>query len=126
MKPIRLILAAGTVVSVLVVVPASADHADKDYCSPSGDVCASTKMVNGVRKLRISTVEKYFSRYVLCVTAPDETRECKTFRIERQGQTYGDSVRWRARFPWEGRGDYYVRWRANGDNITPKLGFHIR
>jgi hypothetical protein len=111
---------------VLAIQPvARAHHRPNAYCSPSGDICQSAREVNGVRKLQITLAARYFSRYQLCVVAPDDSRTCRTLEIERQGEFYGDSVRWAARFPDEDRGGYTVIWKfTSGDRIGRKLGFH--
>ena len=85
------------------------------------------RKVDGVRKLRIVLAEKYFGRYELCVRAPDDTRSCKEFRIERLGNgVFGDSVRWSTNFPNKGRGEYKVVWRSLPDRnrVARRLGFH--
>lgn len=113
--------------AVLSVFPtANANHKPNFDCSPSGDVCKSTEKVDGVRKLRITLQARYFSRYELCVVAPDDSRTCKNFRIEEQGSVFGDSVRWSTNFPNKGKGAYVVVWKfTNGDRIGRRLGFHV-
>ncbi|HYN35949.1 MAG TPA: hypothetical protein VEV82_03140, partial [Actinomycetota bacterium] len=65
-----------------------------------------------MRKLRISIAFKYFNRYKLCVTAPDNSRDCDTFNIHKQGSSFGDSVRWSRHFPNGGSGPYSVKWKG--------------
>jgi hypothetical protein len=77
-----------------------------------------------VRKLRISLAAKYFDEYVLCVKAPDQSQVCKPFDIEKTGSTYGDSVRWKRKFPNKGPGKYNVNWKSGG-SIVGRAGFHI-
>jgi hypothetical protein len=110
---------------LLSPLPAQADHRPQEYCSESGDVCQSVRRVDGVRKLKIVLAEKYFSRYRLCVKAPDGSRTCKGFRIQEQGEQYGDSVRWRKHFPDAGAGAYSVTWKSGGARVGARLGFHI-
>lgn len=105
--------------------PALAGHRPNSYCSESGDVCASAKREDGVMKLKISLAAKYFDRYKLCVTAPDDSKTCKEFRIEKQGGVFGDTVRWRRHFPDEGPGAYTVRWSDGKGFRSKRLGFHI-
>ncbi len=115
-------------VTGLLVVPspgAHANHRPQNYCSESGDVCQSTKKVDGVRKLRITLAAKYFNRYKLCVKAPDDSTICKRFKIRKQGSAYGSSVRWRKHFPHAGDGAYTVTWRTGGNRIGARLGFHV-
>ena len=79
---VSVVLAAGVLVAP---TGASAHHRPTTYCSPSGDVCQSTANVHGERKLRISLAARYFWRYRLCVTAPDDSETCRVFRIRKHG-----------------------------------------
>ncbi len=107
-------------------LPAAAKHRPTVFCSETGDYCVSAKREDGVRKLRIALAAKYFSRYRLCVTGPNDDRTCKTFRIESMGNgIYGDVVAWRRHFPDEGPGAYKVRWKNTDAGFRSKvLGFH--
>ena len=121
----RLVVACVTVASVLVMAPAEAGHRPNVYCSPSGDVCQSTRKIAGVRKLRIGTAARYFGRFDLCVTAPDDTTKCKTFRMRKNGSIYSRAVRWKRHFPDKGPGAYTVKWKfVDGGRIGRVLGFH--
>ncbi|MGH2807789.1 MAG: hypothetical protein ACRDKT_11000 [Actinomycetota bacterium] len=125
MKRIVVIVAA-----LALLVPAGAaraSHRPNQYCSSTGDICMSTRLVDGKRVLRIGIFEKYFGRYRLCVVAPDETRECHNFRIRRLGPVYGDNVNWRNNFDPRGRGEYTVIWKSLPDRtrVGRRLGFHI-
>ena len=115
--------------SVLSAVPvtASAHHRPTVYCSRSGDLCQSTRKVDGVRVLRITLAARYFRRYELCVTDPDDDRSCATFRIHKRGSVFGSSVRWKRHFPRSGPGAYDVRWRMLPDRqrVGRTLGFHV-
>ncbi len=122
----NLVVAAVAGAVVFASLPAHANHRPQNYCSESGDVCQSTKRIDGVRKLRITLAAKYFDRYKLCVNAPDDSTTCKRFRIRKQGSAYGSSVRWRKHFPNEGEGGYTVTWRNGGSRIGARLGFHVR
>jgi hypothetical protein len=105
---------------------AGAHHRPNSGCSRSGDVCQSTAKVDGIRKLRVALVGKYFQRYKLCVIPPEGSKTCKTFRIKKQGSFYGDTVRWSTNFPNEGRGAYTVVWKmTSGGRFGKKLGFHV-
>ncbi len=117
---------AAMTVMVAIIPPAGATHRPEEYCSESGDVCTSTRRVEGVRKFRLTMAERYFERYRLCVKGPDGSRSCERFRVERQGQLWGDEVRWRRHFPDEGPGAYTVVWRHGGERLGDKLGFHVR
>jgi hypothetical protein len=121
------VLAALSLVASLFVLapPAAASHRPNSFCSESGDVCQSSDEVDGVRKLRITLAAKYFSRYKLCVVAPDDSRTCHSYQIEKRGTVFGDSVRWDTHFPEAGNGAYTVIWKSSGTRIGRKLGFHI-
>jgi hypothetical protein len=115
------------VVLVATAFPAAAHHRPTAACSPSGDVCKSTTKVSGVRRLRIGLAAKFFSRYRLCVTAPDDTETCHTYRIRHMGPVFGSSIRWSTHFPRKGPGPYDVVWRfVGGGRIGRVLGFHVR
>ena len=121
----KIVMAAVTAALVAAVVPAAeAGHRPQEFCSESGDVCQSTKRVNGVRKLTITLGGKYFSRYKLCVKAPDDATTCKKFKIKDMGPAYGSSVRWSKHFPDAGEGAYTVTWKNRGTRIGARLGFH--
>jgi hypothetical protein len=123
MRKVLIAAVAGAV--LLAPLPAGANHRPQNYCSESGDVCQSTKKMDGVRKLRITLAAKYFNRYKLCVKAPDDSTTCKRFRIREQGSAYGSTVRWRKHFPNAGEGAYTVTWRNGGSRIGARLGFHV-
>jgi hypothetical protein len=103
---------------------ASANHRPNTYCSDSGDICQSTAKVEGVRKLQITLAAKYFDHYKLCVVAPDDSRTCHGYDIQKRGDFFGDVVRWDTNFPDEGPGAYTVIWKTGGDRVGHKLGFH--
>ena len=121
----KALLALSALAFLALALPAAADHRPTSYCSESGDVCASTERVDGVRKLRISLGAKYFDRYTLCVTAPNGARTCERFSIERQNGAFGDTVRWSRHFPNEGPGAYTVVWKDNKGFRSQRLGFHV-
>ena len=122
----RKIIVLALVSSALAIGPyAHADHKPESYCSESGDVCQSTTKRNGVRRLRIGLGAKYFSRYHLCVIAPDDSRECISRKITDQGRSYGDSVNWATHFTDKGEGAYKVIWRQGGNRLGKVLGFHV-
>nr|QEO74183.1 hypothetical protein [uncultured bacterium] len=123
----KIVLAAVSAALLAGLVPAAqAGHRPQEFCSESGDVCQSTKRVNGVRKLTITLGGKYFNRYRLCVKAPDGATTCKSFKIRDMGQAYGSSVRWRKHFPDAGEGAYTVTWKNRGTRIGARLGFHVK
>ncbi len=108
-------------------VVAQAHHRPTSYCSPTGDICQSTTKVHGIRTLRISLAARYFGRYRLCVTAPDDTTVCRRFRVHRHGPIWSSSIKWAAQFPPSGHGKYEVAWRSLPSNarVGRILGFHV-
>lgn len=124
----RRVLASAIALSILAFpIAAEAGHKPNVYCSETGDICQSTTKVDGVRKLRISTAEKYFGKYKLCVTAPDGSTKCGEFRMYENGPIWTGSVRWAKHFPHKGKGAYTVRWRPieGPGQYGRRLGFHI-
>ena len=121
---VTLVLAAGVLVAP---TGASAHHRPTTYCSPTGDICQSTANVHGERRLRISLAARYFWRYRLCVTAPDDSETCRVFRIRKHGPVYSSTIRWAAQFPPSGHGKYEVRWKSlpGGALVGKILGFHV-
>jgi hypothetical protein len=93
------------------------------YCSPSGDLCYGVQRQSGVVVLRITTIERYFRRYTLCVTSPARRRVCGSFPIFRSGRVWGSRVRWHRQFPNDGRGRYRVQWRLRSGPLGPILSF---
>ena len=124
----RWIVSLGLILGLLATpVVVSAHHRPTTYCSPSGDICQSTTNVRGIRTLRIALAAQYFTRYRLCVTAPDDTVTCRGFRVHRHGSTFSSSVRWAAQFPPSGHGKYEVRWKSmpGATRVGRTLGFHV-
>jgi hypothetical protein len=122
----RFAVLASLAVLMSLPIPAGAHHRPNNHCSPSGDVCLSTRKVDGIRWLRIGLAARYFDRYTLCVRAPDGSRECHRFRITDQGATFGSSIRWGRHFPLKGAGAYAVSWSTGGHRVGRILGFHRR
>lgn len=124
----RWIVTLGIVAGLLAVpVEASANHRPTTYCSPTGDICQSTTNVHGIRTLRISLAARYFTKYRLCVTAPNDTTVCKTFRVHKHGPIWSSSIKWAAQFPPSGHGKYEVMWKSMPSNtkVGKILGFHV-
>lgn len=110
---------------VAVALPASADHRPNTYCSESGDICLSTKKIDGVRKFRLGMAAKYFDSYKLCVIGPNGEKTCHNYEVQKiEGGVYGDVVRWKGNFPNEGSGAYDVVWKQGGSRLGDRLGFH--
>ena len=129
MKRLLTVLSVTVLLAALLPAVAQAKHRPNAYCSPTGDFCISARRHDGVRKLKIDTFA-HRGRYRLCVwkkSSPDDTRECKRFRLRHKGGgIYGDTVRWRRHFTHHGAGAYLVRWRQSGYPIGPRLGFHAK
>ena len=117
------LLALGCALALLTALPASAS-ARSGYCSPTGDVCYSAKKLRGGDALLRFGTFSFRGRIEICVTAPDRSRRCKTFRLrlDRAG-IYAVRVRWSRHFPKRGRGVYRVRFRRGGANLGPRVGF---
>jgi hypothetical protein len=109
-------------VAALLVAAALAGSGGS-YCSPSGDLCYGIQRQHGILVLRITTIERYFRRYTLCVTSPTARRVCGSFPIFRSGRVWGSRVRWQRQFPNDGRGRYRVQWRLGSRPLGPTLGF---
>lgn len=104
---------------------AFADHKPKSYCSESGDICMSVVKKDGERLLRFGEFAEYVSSFKLCVTAPDDSKECKKFQVKPDGPLFGRSVKWSKHYSNKGPGDYVVAWRSGGGTLGKRLGFHI-
>lgn len=122
----RIVLLTLTVLLLALPRAAEAHHRPNTYCSPTGDICQSTRKVDGIRWLRMGLFAKYFDRYRLCVRAPDDSRACRRFEIRAQGEFFGSSVRWGRHFPIKGPGAYVVTWWTAGHRVGHILGFHRR
>ena len=110
-----------------VPVTASAHHRPTTYCSPTGDICESTANVHGIRTLSISLAARYFTKYRLCVTAPDDTVTCHGFRVHKHCPIFTSSIKWAAQFPPSGHGAYDVEWKSmpGAVRVGKILGFHV-
>jgi hypothetical protein len=93
------------------------------YCSPSGDLCYGIRRERGLIVMRITTIERYFGRYSLCVTPPRGRRVCGSFPIFRSGRVWSSRVRWQRQYPNHGRGRYRVTWRLASGPLGPTLSF---
>lgn len=120
------VVAAALAAMVLPVGVAGANHLPHTRCDPSGDTCVSVKKIDGVRRLRLGMLFKYFPKHQVCVKGPDDERTCVGFRTRRLNNgLWGSSVDWRAHYPFGGRGIYRVVWRTQGRFFT-SLRFHVR
>jgi len=124
-----LTIATLAVVVVLTVVPAgsaTATHFPHTKCSPSGDYCVSVKKINGVRRLRLGMLFKYFPKHEICVKKRGAASgTCHTYRT-RKGSSglWSSSIDWRKNYPFQGRGVYRVVWRTDSGPLT-SLRFHV-
>ncbi len=121
------VTAVAAVLVALVPAPARAYHRPNLYCSESGDLCQSTRKVDGVRKLRIVLAGRYFSSFHLCVRSPDGTEWCAPYRIrERANGTFGRTADWFKQWGGRQQGSYTVSWWVDGSRLGWRLGFHVR
>lgn len=122
----QLMVTAISAALIAITPPAEANHRPNTYCSETGDICQSTRKVNGLRKLRIRLAARYFDWYQLCVLKHHEAEVCANFEIEKSRHRYGDNVRWKRVFPNYEPGHYTVTWRLMlGERVGRKLGFHV-
>ena len=109
--------------STLLAAAATAD-ARSSFCSPTGDLCYGARGKGATVRLRITLAAHFFTRYRLCVTAPDHTRACHGFRVRRIPHgLFESTVHWSARFPSAGPGTYRARWRSGGNALGPPVSF---
>ncbi len=110
-------------VALLAVVVTTAD-ARPSYCSRTGDLCYGARGKGATVRLRITLAAHFFTRYRLCVTAPDGTRACHGFRVRAAPHgLFESTVRWSAHFPSAGPGTYRARWRSGGNALGPPVSF---
>ncbi len=121
-----MVTALAAILVALMPAPAGADHRPNIYCSESGDLCQSTRKVDGVRKLRIVLAARYFSTFHLCVRSPDGTAWCAPYRIrERANGAFWRSVDWFKQWGGREQGSYTVSWSVGDQRIGRILGFHV-
>src|SRR2546430_6962148 len=82
---------------------------DREFCSPTGDVCYGIFNRGGKVYLRITTAARYFKRYNLCVrllpVGADAThaQRCVSYPVFRQGgSTWESSINYARHFPKHG------------------------
>ena len=94
------------------------------YCSPSGDVCYA---VDGTDRpvLRITTVERYFPQYRLCVEPAGGDETCESFPIRKRGSSYGSSIPLHRVAPNAASGRYRATWRLGTRRLGPSLSFLV-
>jgi hypothetical protein len=111
--------AAGSSASAAALKPIAS------YCSPSGDLCYGIRNRSGAIHLEVTTFERYFTRYRLCVKPARAAERCRAFPIRRQGRFFGSIVRWYGAFPSAGPGAYRVTWRLGTERLGPSLTFRL-
>lgn len=99
------------------------------HCSPSGDVCFGIRVQNGAVYLELSTVERYFGRYRLCVRPPGSgaagRERCASFPVRRMGSSWGSVVKYGRHFPNRSVGVYRVTWKLGTQPLGPTLRFRL-
>ena len=106
-----------TIVAALGSIAAFAGSADarRSYCSPSGDLCYGAFGTGTSVQLRITLAAHYFTRYRLCVKAPDGQNVCRRPSVHRAAHgLFESTVTWRRHFPYRGRGIYRATWHWTG------------
>ena len=123
----KLIVIAVVVVLSATVFPAgfaAATHFPHTRCSSSGDYCVSVKRVEGVRRLRLKMLFRYFPRHEVCVKGPEDIRTCHTYRTRKMSDgLWGSTIDWREHYPFQGRGVYRVAWQTESGPLS-RLKFH--
>lgn len=118
---------AAVLVTLLALAAGRAEAATvpvSTYCSPSGDLCFGIFRKNGAVHLDLTTVERYFGRYTLCVAPPAGARTCRSFPIRRARAGWASSVRWYRNFPRRGPGRYVVTWKLAAP-LGPSRSFRL-
>ena len=111
-------------IAALAGVAAASAQARTRFCSTSGDLCFGAFGHGAKVQLRLTLIAHFFTRYRLCVTAPDGTRSCRQERLHRVAHGLSDSrVRWARRFPDHGPGVYHAHWRHAGAALGPRVAF---
>jgi hypothetical protein len=127
-------LGAALVASLALLSAASASAAYKPgryiarYCSQTGDLCYGILGFKSNDRIvfQITTMERYFASYRICVRAPTRSLKCRNFPINRQTPFYGSLVYWRRNFGDHGPGVYRVTWSQRGTRLGPTLRFRRR
>jgi hypothetical protein len=99
------------------------------YCSQTGDLCYGIFRQERLDRIvfQITTQERYFRSYRICVRAPTGVRKCRNFPLNRQTPVYGSHVYWRRYFGDHGPGMYQVTWKLQtGTRMGPALSFRRR
>jgi hypothetical protein len=116
--------AASATLFAIGSAPASAEAKIVDgYCSPTGDYCTSVVRRSDQTFFGISTFS-FTGRYTLCTrTADGADRECKRFRLHKDGDMYRSFVKFTAHFSPEGSQRYCASWHKFGTRLGPRVCF---
>jgi hypothetical protein len=129
---VRLLAVLVASLAVGSAASASAEYEPKRYiaryCSQTGDLCYGIFRLESSGRIvfQITTQERYFPRYRICVKAPSGAVKCRNFPINRQSPVYGSHVYWRRYFGDHGPGVYRVTWSHAGHRLGPTLRFTRR
>jgi hypothetical protein len=99
------------------------------YCSQTGDLCYGIFRQERLDRIvfQITTQERYFRSYRICVREPTGAARCRNFPLNRQTPVYGSHVYWRRYFGDHGPGVYQVAWKnQSGTRLGPTLRFRRR
>jgi hypothetical protein len=114
--------AASALLLALAAGPAAAKFVD-GYCSTTGDYCTSVVDRSGQTFLGISTFS-FTGRYRLCTRIEEDgERECKRFRLHKDGDTYRSFVKFTKHFSHEGTGNYCASWHKFATRLGPQVCF---
>lgn len=114
--------AASATLFAIGAAPAEAKLVD-GYCSPTGDYCTSVVQRSDETFLGISTFS-FTGKYTLCTrTAEGADRECKRFRLHKDGDMYRSFVKFTAHFSPEGSDRYCASWHKFGTRLGPRVCF---
>ena len=122
-------VAASSAAAASAAASSPSAKAIASYCSPSGDVCYGVFNRGGAVHLELTTVERYFGRYRLCVRGPGTGAahflRCGSFPVFRRGSGWGSVVRHARQYPALGPGTYSVSWRLGAKPLGPTLRFRL-
>ena len=93
----------------------------ESYCSPSGDFCTAVTRRGGRIKFEISTFS-FSGKYDICVKGP-AGKECKSSKLQSEGNLYSDRVDWLRKFASAGPGRQKVVWKLSGTTLGEPLHF---
>jgi hypothetical protein len=120
----RVAAAAAATVALLVAGGSAAEAKRVDgYCSRTGDYCTSVVRRSGDTFLGIATFS-FSGKYTLCTRTPEGAdRECKRFRLRKEGDLYRSFVKFAPHFTPEGHGRYCASWHKFGRRLGTRVCF---